>query len=961
MWKRLAFVTFTVSVLLCPLLVDAEVFDLDLGARPATGAAAVAGFRRREVATVRALACNDEINFLAGINEGERVGDWPKAHLIAKAALLTGAFEPETQPAVFALNPGTLRERSCIAPENDPNLDKWRRVFHRGDDSEAFEGAAQRWQRVADAPDATVRLALLRQELTDVYVRRFGSACRDTVPSFRNFTTVGPVIVLSRECLMRQIAGVIGNRSLGMWKFDKNGNRVPYLPGTSASKLPCLTDWALINNGLAPSDWKWPWEALEGVEGDGDMGVIEYTRLTHLLYGARAANPDLRADADPALRKLNEWLLTLRGGPARETYNVFWSCGNHDNSFGTATDYLDDKDVFNDDLQQSMAGDDDGEPSFWERLWKFLRLVLVLVAIGLAVGFVLGTGIAGGFGAAAAVAAATAAAVLGAAALAATLWNIGIEETENHLLMQNSSKYLKNKLMMAELRAANDRDGFDDIVDQNEELRDWLLDRLQRIAEDDFVEYNSKPYNSFSLRSILNLLDFACDISWDWDQSTEPPRGDRACHPRDRVVVTAASAVFDLSAAKMALGSSQGRRVIPFRRLVEENTRYRDVWQRRNDKDDVVNEHPRRILDVGPGADHLVGALQLWAGTTHHGANGRASSGSVREMVWHATSRYRPHEIVLDLALDKSTSYEQTYNHHTYERYSNGPGWLLTAGGDSEHAAQGLRIHWGLFGFLGWSSTIYPPLFAANDRGVGVPTTLMATGVKAPRDTYLEFLRFEGEAEDWGYDGLSFLQSFSNNGCVTGRFACGLRFEIPGPIAGCMRRLLPDKAPRDLYFISSAECPEYRDGDDLTSNDFFVAVFRTSCIVGPGWFARRRCDGQPWGFIEVANPAAFGGSLEKYASDLLAANPRHFARWEWGDVRNPMTFWSVTENREIRFTPADESFDEDCRACGSIVRHESGARFTINHPGRAGHILIDLSDEDEPIRSGEGGIHLDQP
>jgi hypothetical protein len=74
-----------------------------------------------------------------------------------------------------------------------------------------------------------------------------------------------------------------------------------------------------------------------------------------------------------------------------------------------------------------------------------------------------------------------------------------------------------------------------------------------------------------------------------------------------------------------------------------------------------------------------------------------------------------------------------------------------------------------------------------------------------------------------------------------------------------------------------------------------------------------------------------------------------------------LRFWSAVDNREIKFRPSDEDFDEDCRACGSVVRHESGARITINHPRRAGRIFIDLNDEKSPIRRGEGGVVLVTP
>ncbi len=925
----------------------ADVRTLDLGPRPVDGPSAVAGIPWRAISAVRALACNDELNFLADVEHGEHSGDWPVKHLIAKAAVLTRKYDPAQ---VF--DSAVLRRPldGCYGPENDADVPKWRKAFFNERNEPAFERADALWASVDNAPD---KLAKLQEALGNLYQARFGDACANaSLPS-----AATPTLVLRPACLMAQIRTVINNEWLGAWKV-KDGQRVPRRPGTDATQLPCPTDWALINRGVAPADWSFPWEGMQGVEGDWDMAVLEYTRLTHVLYAARAARPELSGDADSALGKLNQWLLTLRGEPARETYHPFWSCGNPDNSFGTAEDYLEDNDVYNKDLDRSVSGENEGERSFWDDLWKLLRFLIVVAAIAFLIGFALGA--AAGAGAGLATGAAAAAAAAGAMAVVivgSTIWIVGIEETENHLLMQNSAKYLKNKLMMAELRAANNREGFDDIADENDDVREWLLERMQRIVEEDFLEYNAKPYSRYSHEAILNLLDYACQVSWTWEDAADPPPGDRTCHDKDRAVVTAASAVFDLSAAKMALGSNQGRRIIPFRRLVEENTRYRDTWKDTNEKGEVKEYPPKRIMDLSSGADHLVAAQLLWAGTTQHGPDGHASRGGVFEMLFHATSAYRPHELILDLAVDKSTMYEQTYNHDAFERYSSGPGWLLTAGGDTEEEAQGLRFNFGFLGPLGATFT-WNSVAKDNDKGVGVPTTLMAAGTAVPRDTYTEFLRFEGREEKWPPDGLKVLQSFARNRCVTGTFACGSRPEIPDAIErNCLLKAPAGlSVPDHLRFIASSQCPEYKDGDTVTANDFFVAVFRTPCAVGmyPGF----QCGSKDWGFVEVASADAFGGSVDQYARAMVAANDSRIEEWTNGVDYTDKTFWSVTMKREIHFTPSDEDFDEDCRACGSIVRHESGSRFTINHPRRPGRIFIDLNEETNPIRRGEGGVVL---
>src|SRR5262249_40265161 len=160
--------------------------------------------------------------------------------------------------------------------------------------------------------------------------------------------------------------------------------------------------------------------------------------------------------------------------------------------------------------QQTVSGQNDSEPSFWEKLWHFLRWLLIIAAIAYAVGLIIGAlaGV-GGAVATAAAFAATWAFVLAVGFV--TVWTGGIEETEDHLFMQNSSKYIKNKLMLAELRQSGDHKGFDKVADENEDVREWLLKRMHRVVKGDFVEYNARPYSRLSHQAILNLLDFACE------------------------------------------------------------------------------------------------------------------------------------------------------------------------------------------------------------------------------------------------------------------------------------------------------------------------------------------------------------------------------------------------------------------------------------------------------------------
>lgn len=966
-------------MLLCAglaLAAPAYAEDLDLGPRPTNGPDAVSGLPARASAVVHEMACGDELEFLNRFAEMDFINrapsatqenqEWPIGHLMAKAAFITGAYQVQVEGPGLGEALADYPDGTCVAIEPTADIEPWRGQFLAADDQEQFEGARQRWDAIQTAKRSNSYIALISAMnvgLQARYTALFGPACARPTAALLQRPLFGepPVTFsLTPACLMAQIKVVVTHPGHGAWRIVE-GKKVPRMPGTSAGKLPCPTDWALVNEGLWPGDWTMPWDGLKGVEGDWDMAVIEYTRLAHLIYRARAGREGgIATDADAALDKLNRWLLSLKGGTARELYHPFWSCGNPANSFGSAEDYVDDNDVYNQDLQQTVSGKEEGKSSFWKKLWKFLRFLIVVAAIAFAIGAVLGA-LTAGLGAALAAGAAAAAAALTAILLViafATMWVAGIEETENHLFMQNTSIYLKNKLMMAELKAAGNREGFDEIADKNEEVRKWLLHRMQRVVREDFVEYNSKPYSRLSHQAILNLADYACDVSWAWENSRQPPPSERGCDDRDHAVQTAAASVYDLSAAKVALGSNQGRRMIPFRRLMGENTQYRDTWLDEDYKKcpQGCPHPPKRFLDLGGGADHMLAALQLWAGTTQHGPGGMASDASLGQMLWHATSRYRPHEIILDLAVDKSTPLEQGFHYGGDEHYSSGPRWLLTAGGTSTHAAQGLRLNYGWLGLLGANFNLYA-FSPTEDKGVGVPTSLTVAGTAARRDTYTELLRFEGKPEKWGNDGNKVMQSFSHNKCVTANFACGLRPEEPSAVRRCLQPVPDLTVPRNLRFLSSSACPEYVDNDGDPSNDFFLTTFRGVCRKGI-----HECDYNTWGFIEVTPASAFNGSFADYQKAVIDRNRVHFKRWTEDDGVSTLEFWSVARNQSISFQPYDEDFDEDCRACGAVVNGSDDGRFTITNPRRPGQsIVIDFTDEDNPRRRGEGGLSLGTP
>ncbi|WP_181259130.1 hypothetical protein [Pseudoduganella armeniaca] len=885
------------------------------GAAATDGTMARDGIAARAYALHRAMACGNEFAFARGFALAGRHGkasdapvpnlaQWPVTLMLGKAALLADrahrAWDCE------ALLSGAEVRRDWLPLTQDG-------VAHPGEMDHEIVNRVFR-------------------ELYDSAAGASGPACAG-VAREKEAENVG--LRLSRECLARQIRAIMTHPRHGPWT-EEGGVVTPELAGTSAGKLPCLSEFTF---------------KLKGLSGDWDMAVIEYTRLAALLYRFGRSTLPIGEDVTAAIAVLNRRFLTLRSSPeqgatARELFNLVTSCGNLPNQYGDAIDTVNGSGVDPGSYAEA-ANDALGKKSFWDSLLRFLAALVIIVVFLLAAalaGAIAGA-IAGALSGAVGVGVAVAVAV--GAVVLVTLAGGGIEETENHLLMQNSSRYVKNKLMMAELSAQDERKGFDTIAALNEELRVWLLMRMQRIARDDFVEYNAKPYNRLSHAAILNLLDYACDVSWDYDSSRFILNGDRECDSKDRPVVDAAAALLDLSAAKLAVGSLEGRRLIPYRRLVEEN---------------YVYYRGRSLLELGGGADNQLAALQLWTGQMRHAPDQEAKPFTFGQLAWFSTSQYRPDPLILDIAVNKATGREQQYRHHARERYASGNGWLITAGGSDAGPAQGFRSPLGF--------TIYPPISGdvVNDRGVGVPTTLMtgapvlgADGKALDRARVKKFLRFDGKEVDWGLldeqsgpTGLLTgkpLWSFSDNNCVAGAFACGLRLRLPDDFRPdtCRTR----NVARNFFIVDSTRCAAFNDNDGIGANDLFIVIFQSP---------------QGWGFFEVAQQDAYGRSIDALAIELKRENGGRFAAWASAAAGERIDYYAVTQKRLLTFTPADEAFGADRRACG-VVNHESGARFTISNvaAAEAAHcrsvgprIFIDLNDARNPVRRGEGGLILER-
>lgn len=912
----------------------------DLGPIPEDGESAHVTLPERQKRVIRELACGMEARFMdmSRALQDER----PNEILIGKAAVMAGLLDSRALECKLTQILDTAEWDASIhyiieknAQTTHPSVGPPLVIVDAAwmalkDAISTLNKDVNNTPAPASAPARAVdNAAEIKRLLSRLSFDTYGPACDATV------SEVEPVVIknegqkavveyrvtysLSHTCLERQINSVILARS-----FVRVGN-----PGSSG--LPCH-----LVGSPRKADW--------------DMAVALLTRLTFLLRKAGTLRTPTAESAD-AMDKLQTRLLTLSGEKAQEVHPI-WHCGNPDNQYGSARDRLDDNDFYDPDLGKDVDGKDEGS-NFWDDLLDFLALLLLIIAVAiivivlvvLAVILVMLLG---------PILAAIVLAVLlivGAVVevpqlIAGALFG-GVEETENHLFMQNSSKYLKNQMLMEESAAIGDTDAVKEYGAFNEEIHDWFMKRLQRVADNDFAEFNAKPYGRLSFTALLNIHDFT--------SLTGVP----VSTTDDAHLVTGVAAVGDLTSAKMALGSSQGRRIAPFRRLAHANTEYTIG---KLQKDNITRDPARRLFDLSGGADHQIAAMQLWTGQTFHGPDGHASESSLAEMIWEATSNYIPHRIVLGLAIDKG-SWRQVLHHDGWERYSSGDGWLITAGGTESGYAQGFRTPVG---------TIYPTQFIKwSDRGAGVPTTLMvASGkrlepcepaacvglpparVAQPRrqDQFADFIRFEGKVVHWKADEQDEPFSFNDNFCVSGSFACGINMKIPDFLRECM----VSHASVSFSIIDSSTCKYWDDGDD--DNDIFVVVYEQPCKGGGDC-----ATGAKWGFFEVV-PRAQAPTVLDLQNQILGANAANFNTMAATSGQGTFTYASLN-NGVIQFDPygswvidvsdvaqATGSKPDWPRAEGDVINRTGTASYSIRDPRTNEVMSIDFSNQKDPKR-----------
>jgi hypothetical protein len=357
---------------------------------------------------------------------------------------------------------------------------------------------------------------------------------------------------------------------------------------------------------------------------------------------------------------------------------------------------------------------------------------------------------------------------------------ISIGETENHILMIVTARYLTNQLLFQRdplIDYDNRRNGGDGYPS----CLDLLLSLLRNALRGDFSEYNAKSYQTETRWALLNLCTYAYDHE----------------------VRLGARMVLDYLSAHMAVSSNDLRRLIPFRRRNE---------------DEKVSHTPEGFMTVGlldwaRGADVAAPNFAMQAGNLRACELPASGSSPVQygirdpgqELATEVLSDYRLPLAIHDLFVnDRHRRFFQRLhrtphdevggnrNCDNMEIFASSPSYLITAGGQPATWAIDPSIHAVIDGDK-----------ESIQRGVAMTTSFMPTwprtrgdfdtppeddpnraageliqfGEFSSKTVYLTTWKFFGQ--EVGTTNTAVLKEVANYG-VAPDFACGHQVHLPG-------------------------------------------------------------------------------------------------------------------------------------------------------------------------------------
>jgi hypothetical protein len=518
--------------------------------------------------------------------------------------------------------------------------------------------------------------------------------------------------------------------------------------------------------------------------------------------------------------------------------------------------------------------------------------------------------------------------------------HVDLPETENHVLMIATARYLTNQLLYQRSHDPiydNRRNG--DSEDSRPNCMDHLLYLLRAMLIDDFGEYNSKPYQAQTRRALTNLCSFAYDHE----------------------VRLAARIVLDYLSARYVTSSNDLRRLVPFRRRNEGDNINRFGFE---DAFMAVGTLGGGESALQSGADPMSPYFALLAGNTrayqptHGGWAIDVNSGG--DMTVEALCSYRLPSSIHDLFVndqhrrffqrlhrtDRNLDTMKQRNCDNKEIYASSPSYLISAGGRP--------ATWVIPGQLVFG-------FEDQNIGVAVTTSFMPTGVPGHLNHMLakdliQFGRFSNtpdHADDYG----------SENYGVAPDFAAGDLISLPAWVYALKD---PPNAPLgSFYFVNKRGTTDNPPG-------FYLAIYQQDDFAMmeafDTWLHPEVKYEQFKARVRAANGNRGFACNQECVYTTQNGNEVHFIVWNDGNTDDHHEGAKITHieygsgnvpntlpNASRFDTLVDAGQDEDRFLSGTIIANSEDGLVAITNPYLKTTITLDVRDQGRPRRISENG------
>jgi hypothetical protein len=466
-------------------------------------------------------------------------------------------------------------------------------------------------------------------------------------------------------------------------------------------------------------------------------------------------------------------------------------------------------------------------------------------------------------------------------------------ETENHVLMIESCRYLVNQLVFA-------RTG-EPVYNSLEGLTDWLFGFLRTIAKHDFLEFNSRSYHRLVIHALLNLYEFSTDYT----------------------VKVGAWNLLDYAAVKFAVSSSRHRHLGPFRRRKENLNR----------PDTALNDL------YSKGGNPQTGFFLAYLGFLDPAGNPRAwfPDAWVPEALIAGLSSYRPPAAAYILAATDQPPAQHIFYHGNRPRqlegedadggleiYFKSPSFLLTAGGMFLNSGSG-------------SDNVVEEFTGTNGVAVAQALTLLPARADV---TFADLVRFDR------YN----IERAVNTGVHRG-FACGANLRIPGAPPGEHGWAFIDHT--DLgYYVAAYRTPPANPEQLIEPLDnlgcFYVMELREA---RDGKLVEPAAPPMPFETFkqltrernQLPEKLDYGGAYVFYSAD---GHSFTFRLWPFGEKYKPRVLFM--DGQQLQ-----EDLARQPLADGPYVRSPNGhdGIIEIRHPGCDTPLVLDFHNPVHPRRT----------